>query len=150
MTVRRLTAAHRAKHEAEPSCMATWPKLYGWVDMEAVARVICSPLLTPRDFKSFYRIVNRSMLTRNINPEATCSRCPRLCGMAEERFSHISKCKVIRLTFRYLHTLARRLIPNLTFGEKFVMLGLHAGEPHARLPGLTACYPVEVHCAGLY
>ena len=138
MTVRRLTAAYRLQHTTEPTCMKTWPLKYGAVDMLAIAAVLCSPLLTPRDFKSFYRIINRSMLTRNLNPEAACTTC-RLCHKAQERSSHIGRCPIIKLTFKYLYNHARRYIPTLTFNEGFIMLGLHNGVP---MPGSLACLHV--------
>ena len=94
--VRALTAIFRQR-ATRPSCEAKWQVVLGR-DIDFTQMVwarFTSPLVTPRDFKNYYRIVNRSMLTRNINPRAAHLEC-RLCRRTPERFSHIGKCRMIR------------------------------------------------------
>lgn len=119
MSVRRLTAAFRLRDEVEPACFAKWRVLYPGTRVQEVTRdVMAQPLLTPRDFKNFYRVLNRSMYTRNIQhgaPDLTC----RLCARCMERFSHIAECWKVRRIFTWLRGIARahnvRAAPDAAF-----------------------------------
>ena len=88
-------------------------------------------LVTPRDFKSYYRILNRSMYTRNLQREAKSTLC-RLCGCHLERYSHIAKCREVLKPFRKLCGLARTHVPGVQPDGAFVSLGL---GPERVLPG---------------
>jgi len=126
MSVRRLTRLFARKHVKQPSCIAKWHALTG-VDVTKIARCFTSPLLTPRDFKNYYRILHRSMATRNITagPNPNC----RLCGRCLERFSHFSKCHVIRKSFKFLRTLVQSILGNTDLDDKLIFLGIRGSEP---------------------
>ncbi|MDC0525513.1 reverse transcriptase domain-containing protein [bacterium] len=129
MTVRRLTALFRRKHVAMPSCLKKWATLTG-ADMTQVQRRLTSPLLTPRDFKNYYRVLHRSIRTRNICPgEHTLCR---LCGRYQERFSHLGRCWKLRRTFREFRSLAQPLIGRMDLDDKLIYLGVRDTEV---LPG---------------
>ena len=53
-TVRTLTAVLRTPHETEPTCETVWPGKVGPVVVSNLYKKVCNPLLTPRDFKSWY------------------------------------------------------------------------------------------------
>ena len=107
MTVRRLTALFRRQHTLPPSCVSKWHALTG-VDMTMVQRRFTSPILTPREFKNYFRVLHRSLRTRNFagGDQLTC----RLCHRYMERFSHVGRCWKIRRAFRGLRELANSLI----------------------------------------
>jgi len=124
ISVRALTALFRQRL-VRPSCEAKWQQVLGFeFDFTQLVWVrFTSPLITPRDFKNYYRIVNRSMLTRNINPEATSLMC-RLCKRSLERFSHIGKCQLIKRTFAKFVEYARNFLPGIRLTEGLIYLGL--------------------------
>ena len=124
MTVRRLTALYRRRHTRPPTCVSTWTTLTG-VDMTRVQRRFTSPILTPRDFKNYFRILHRSLRTRNIagGDQLTC----RLCHRYMDRFSHIGRCWKIRRAFRGLRELASALIGRVQMDDAFVYLGAYQG-----------------------
>ena len=122
MSVRKLTAAFRALIDEEPTCVKTWPPLVGGVDMGAVGRRFTSPLITPRDFKNYYRIVHRSMRTRNVVRDAPALEC-RLCGKALERFSHLAKCEEVRAVMSEVWKMSLPLHPSLNLDDGFIYLG---------------------------
>jgi hypothetical protein len=97
LSVRALTAVYRRRYEVEPTGKTAWLGQLGHADMEAVFARLTSPLVTPRDYKSYDRVLNRSLRTRNVvqGPELNC----RLCGRALERLSHLAKCSVVRAVF---------------------------------------------------
>ena len=129
MTVRRLTALFRRRHVSTPSCVAKWGGLTG-VDMTAVAHRFTSPLISPRDFKNYYRVLHRSVRTRNFagGPDLMC----RLCGRYHERFSHLARCRLIRRTFRFFRDLAQPIIGKTDIDDKLIYLGARGDEV---LPG---------------
>ena len=90
--------------------------------MHAIAARLTSPLLTPRDFKSYYRILNRNLYTRNISvgPHALC----RLCNSKPERFSHLGDCHIMRETFQPLQAFASRYLKDVPLDDRLVYLGL--------------------------
>ena len=132
MTVRRLTALFSSGLTRPPSCVAKWRTLTG-ADVTGLGRCFTSPLLTPRDFKNYSRILHRSMATRNITggPDPMC----RLCGRYQERFSHISRCFIVRKAFRSLRTLAQPLVGRIDLDDRFIFLGMRGAEvlPNALL-----------------
>jgi hypothetical protein len=129
MSVRRLTALFRRKHVATPSCVAKWASLTG-VDMTAVIRRFISPLISPRDFKNYYRVLNRSIRTRNFagGPDLMC----RLCGRYHERFSHLGKCVLIRRTFRFFRDLIQPILGRTDIDDRLIYLGVRGDSV---LPG---------------
>ena len=133
MTVRLLTKLFRSGDEAEPSCIKTWQELYPGVRIPQVLACFANPLITPRDFKCFHRIINRSIATRNVTgaPDVMC----RLCGRVPERFSHIARCPRVREVFERLRALSASLVKELrrlTLSEEFVFLSWTGDAP---LPG---------------
>ena len=122
MTVRVLTALFRQPHEQEPTCYSTWPSKCKGCDMHTIAARLTSPLITPRDFKSYYRILNRNLYTRNISigPHALC----RLCDKSPERFSHIGECPIILATFQPLQALAGKYVKDVPLDERLIYLGM--------------------------
>ena len=124
MTVKALTAILRTPHLKPPSCEAAWPKALGMpIPFHEVWARLCSPLLTPRDFKAQARIYHRSLMTRNHNPDATSPNC-RCCNEVQERLSHLAKCRVLRETFNYFIEFARSYHPNLRLTEALIYLGV--------------------------
>ena len=132
VTVRLRTALHRQAVEREPTCVTTWPRvLKSDVPMREVWRRFSNPLLTPRDYKSQFRVIHRSMRTHNICPDESATGDPtlcRLCHRTVERFSHLSKCRKIRQVFEKLVTFANRfpedLEEPLTLSHALVYLGM--------------------------
>ena len=129
MTVRRLTALFRKKHVATPSCVAKWASLTG-VDMTTVQRRLCSPLISPRDFKNYYRVLHRAIRTRNFagGPDLMC----RLCGRYHERFSHLGECVSIRRTFRFFRNLIQPILGKTDIDDRLIYLGVRGNSV---LPG---------------
>ena len=119
-----MTARYRAQHTQPPSCVSKWNALTG-VDMTQVQRRFTSPILTPRDFKNYFRVLHRSIHTRNIagGDRLTC----RLCHRYMERFSHLGRCWKIRRAFRGLRELANALIGRVQMDDAFVYLGAYKG-----------------------
>ena len=122
MTVRLLTAAFRERVTERPSCIARWQALVGPVDMRQVAGRLTSSLITPRDFKCYFRIIHRSMRTRNTVRGADLE-C-RVCGKEPERFSHLSKCCVIRQVFARFHSCVSQYVPQVAMDDAFIYLGV--------------------------
>ena len=124
MTVRRLMAQFRRRHTVPPSCVSKWTALTG-VDMTQVQRRFTSPIMTPRDFKNYFRILHRSLRTRNIagGDQLTC----RLCHRYMERFSHVGRCWKIRRAFRGLRELVSKLVGRTQMDDAFIYLGAHQG-----------------------
>ena len=122
MTVRVLTALLRKPFESEPSCFEAWIKALGPCDPQAIAARVCSPLLTPRDFKSWYRIFNRNLYTRNISrgPHSAC----RLCNKHVERFSLVASCSIMQETFSPLAMFSGRYHLATQTSDRFIYLGL--------------------------
>ena len=77
-------------------------------------------LISRRDSKSHFRILHRSLRTRNLTPPSQpsneaepndeCLACRR-CLVERERFSHIARCYATRQVFRPLVTLANMFTP---------------------------------------
>ena len=122
MTVRRLTAAYRDKDIVEPSCVSAWKGKLGECNMEWVLQRVCSPLVTPRDFKNWYRILHRSIRTRNTVKGADVN-C-RLCNECIERLSHLAECRLIREVFEHFREFASHYLPGLILDSRLIYLGL--------------------------
>lgn len=139
VTIRLLTEIARAPHQQELTCIRRWPGILGQIDMDQVLARLSSPLLTPRDFKNWYRVLNRAVATRNRMscPDTTC----RLCGRSPERFSHLAQCPEIRQVFTLFRDFAVAFVPRLQVDAKLIYLGLHGSEV---LPGSLAALHVIV------
>ena len=138
MTVRRLTAAHRAPLVGPPSCIKRWGELYPQVDLEAVAKHLDAKLLTPRDTKCYERDMHRSMAMRSFSqgPHVMC----RLCARRVESFSHLGKCCEIRKVFERFVSYASQHVPQLKLSEELVWFGW--GEGELLPPPLFALYVI--------
>ena len=126
MTVRVLTALYRREYECEPSCYTNWPKAVGQVDMQKVIERLASPLITPRDFKSYYRILNRSLYTRNFAdcPDTSC----RLCARTPERFSHLADCPKIREVFARFRDYLAKSVKGAQLDARLIYLGAYGSK----------------------
>lgn len=148
VTVRLRTALHRQAIETEPTCVSTWPRVLKMdVPMREVWRRFSNPLLTPRDFKSQFRIIHRSMRTRNLFPAEAVVGDPtlcRLCHRTVERFSHLSKCREIRQVFEKLVRFSNRFPEHLeepiALDHALIYLGV-TSERHVLPRGLSV-----LHC----
>ena len=101
------------------------------VPMREVWRRFSNPLLTLCDYKSQFRIIHRSMRTRNLFPAESAEGDPtfcRLCHRTIERFSHLSRCHLIRQVFDKLITFANgypeALEEPLTLSDALTFLGV--------------------------
>jgi len=126
MSVRRLTALFREPHLERPACEAAWQKLLGPIEFHLVWAQFSSPLVTPRDFKSAFRIIHRSLFLRAFNPTAPDPMC-RLCRCAPERFSHIGSCEYITETFGLFVSFAQKFCPAIKLSLHLIFLGMRDG-----------------------
>jgi hypothetical protein len=133
MTIRKLTALYRLQILERPSCETVWPKaLKMEVPMNEVWGRFSSPNITPRDSKNAFRIVHRSIRTRNLRPaEHLHEESPndeaqacRLCLVEKERFSHIGTCYVLRKLFRKLTNFANLFRLTVSPDPALIYLGL--------------------------
>ena len=125
MTVRKLTAVFRLDHETEPPCFKAWKARYGHFNESQLCKRLCSPVLTPRDFKCYYRVLTRSLRMRGHDRTAPSQLC-RLCGWARERLTHLPECSQVLLTFRPLRVLAFELTGiEARLDARFIYLGLN-------------------------
>jgi hypothetical protein len=145
MTVRRLTALFRAPHLEDPACVAKWQELYGPIEFVLVWAQFTNPLVSPRDFKSAFRIVHRSLFLRFFNPAAPDSMC-RLCRCAPERFSHLAECEYIRDTFDFFVAFASQYMDTEAWGNPTSPLVVYLGmvDGTTPLPGAMAALRVIV------
>jgi hypothetical protein len=153
MTIRIRTALHRHRVEEAPSCETKWPQVLKMeVPMREVWARLSNPVMSPRDYKSQFRIIHRSLLTRNIRPAPTheheawpddeCDAC-RLCLMVPERFSHLARCYCIKKVFRKLVKLANEFkgeVGVLTLNPALIYLGVTSSR--SVLPGALSV----LHC----
>ena len=100
--------------------------------MDLIWKRFTSPLITPKDFKCYARIVHRSVCTHSWG-QAHSLNC-RLCDNDTETFSHLASCKEIKKVFDPLLALIHRLTGNpinLTPPEysEFIFLGTLPNEP---------------------
>ena len=126
----------RDKVVQTPACEAKWILRHGPIEFHMVWAQFSSPLITPRDFKSAFRIVHRSLMLRAFNPDAPDPAC-RLCRCAPERFSHLAECEHIQRTFRPFVEYSRRFIPTLELSPLLIYLGMVDGS-HPLPPALSA------------
>ena len=133
MTMKTLTALFRQQVIERPSCEEAWPKALGKdVPIREVWGRFCSPNITPRDSKNYFRIVHRSFRTRNLvphtnrneeSPNDEACAC-RLCLVEKERFSHLGKCTVISKVFSNVSSLASRYGVKVGTSPDMIYLGM--------------------------
>ena len=121
MTVRRLTAHYRMRKEAESPSLKVWAAIYPGVRTDGLYARLSNVLLTPRDFKSYHRLLNRSLVLRYMLP-VECKLC-RVCGLWQERISHLPKCTKLIEVFEMFHTLATKCTEMGPLDEPLIMLG---------------------------
>ena len=69
MTIKALTGIFRANYAKPPTCIANWPTALGQeVPLPQAFANHSNPILTKRDSKSHFRILHRSLRTRNLAP----------------------------------------------------------------------------------
>ena len=150
MTIKALTGIYRSNYAKPPTCLTNWPLALGHeVPLPAAFANHSNPILTKRDSKSHFRILHRSLFTRNLAPapkvidEAEPNdehMACRLCLVEQERFSHIAACYVTRLVFAPLVALANCFLP-VTMDEALINIG--ATSTRLTLPpGLAALHTV--------
>ena len=126
-TVKKLTLAFRLLNRAEPTCKKAWTKLLGPINWQFVSAKYRSNLLTPRDYMTHYKLIlHRGLLTRSINGNTPKFLC-RLCGNAEEKIRHLSRCcKLKPIWDRFLKLCA---LDNLTpiQRDRLILLGIPPG-----------------------
>jgi hypothetical protein len=133
MTIKALTGIHRYNYAKPPTCMTNWPAALGHeVPVAAAFASHSNPILTKRDSKSHFRILHRSLYTRNLAPppKVTDEAEPndehlacRLCHVELERFSHLTKCYTTRLVFAPLVALANLFLP-VALDEALIGIGV--------------------------
>ena len=130
--------------------MTNWPTALGQeVPLSQAFANHSNPILTKRDSKSHFRILHRSLRTRNLapSPPVTNEAAPndehlacRLCLVEQERFSHIGRCYITRQVFAPLVALANVFLP-VSLDEALIYIG--AISPRLTLPpGLAALFVV--------
>jgi len=140
MTVRILTALYREPYCRPPTCERNWPQALGLRELPFTllwAR-LCSPLLTPRDFKAQARIYHRRLFLRAYNKEAPSPQC-RCCGAAPERFRHLAQCEQIRECWSYFIAFASPFIKGISASPALIYLGLVTND-HPLPGGLSALH----------
>ena len=150
-TIRTLTTLFRKKIQVPPSCEDKWPQVLGHtVPMRDIWEHFTNPLLTPRDTKNHFRVVHRSLYTRNLgprpdhqheaSPEDESDAC-RLCLMTQERFSHLAECYSIRQVFGHLAAFIHDITPGtkVAMTPSFIYLGLTT-DHQVLPPGLSALH----------
>ena len=112
--------------------MNNWPAALGHeVPLPQAFANHSNPILTKRDSKSHFRILHRSLFTRNLAPPPQIAdeadpndehlAC-RLCLVEQERFSHVAKCYITCLVFTPLVDLANLFIL-VTLNEALINIG---------------------------
>jgi hypothetical protein len=151
-TIRKLTALYRNQIAKPPNCEAKWESVVGhtlpWVQ---VWSNLNNPLLTPRDTKSHFRTIHRSIRTRNISaapppdehgddhPNDERLAC-RLCLVELERFSHIAKCWTTHQVFNPLVSFINKCT-HLNVSLTVALIHLGVVNPRSTLPpGLAALH----------
>ena len=132
MTIKALTGIFRANYAKPPTCMTNWPTALGQeVPLSQAFANHSNPILTKRDSKSHFRILHRSLRTRNLapSPPVTNEAAPndehlacRLCLVERERFSHIGRCYITRQVFAPLVALANAFLP-VSLDEALIYIG---------------------------
>ena len=132
MTIKTLTGVYRSNYAKPPTCLTNWPLALGHeVPLEAAFANHSNPTLTKRDSKSHFRILHRSLYTRNLAPapQVLDESSPnderlacRLCLVEQERFSHIAACYVTRRVFAPLVALANCFFP-ITIDDALINIG---------------------------
>ena len=142
-SVRALTAIYRLQIDERPSCEKAWNKVFGTeLDWKAIWRRFSNPLLTPRDYKNYYRFLHRSMRTRDLFPrEGDEGNACRMCRAEGERFSHIPQCYSVLQIFERFTSFARSLVPTLQTSQELICFGTHGGQP---LPGGLSAFHVII------
>jgi hypothetical protein len=150
MTIKTLTAIHRNNYANPPTCVTNWPAALGHdVPVEAAFANHSNPILTKRDSKSHFRILHRSLFTRNLgpHPQATNEASPndehlacRLCLVESEHFSHIAKCYITRQVFAPLAALANLFMP-IALDEALINIGAISTR-QTLPPGLAVLHTV--------
>ena len=106
------------------------------INFDVVWARLCRPFLTPRAFKSYYRLLHRS-LTRNVRaicPTAqdeqghTDTEVCRMCLLERETSSHIYQCWEVVQIFEQLVALAKKLSIPLSNTEQLRVLGFTPQE----------------------
>ena len=132
--------------------MTNWPIALGQeVPLPQAFSNHSNPILTKRDSKSHFRILHRSLFTRNLapSPPTLNEAAPndehlacRLCLVEQERFSHIARCYVTRQVFAPLVTLANLFLP-VTLDEALINIGAVSTRTTLYRQGsqpYTSCY----------
>ena len=143
VSVRALTAIYRQQIEEQPSCEEAWNKVAGKeLDWRAIWRRFTNPLVTPRDYKNYYRFLHRSMRTRDLFPqEGDEGDACRMCCYERERFSHIPKCHSVHQVFNLFVRFARAFIPALQVDQQLICFGMDGDQP---LPGGLSAFHMVI------
>jgi hypothetical protein len=102
----------------------------GGIGLRSPGRRFCkalsSPLLSPRDFRTYYTVLTHTLCTRawGLGPSLTC----RLCGGAVERLSHLPHCPEILAVFDRFRRLASSMGVHVQSTPTLILLGLTGGE----------------------
>ena len=121
--VRALTGAFRDRQDRTPPCEAAWAAYFhGDLPWRDIWSRLSSPLLTPRDFKSYTRILHRSMRLRAYAPVHD-SQC-RCCRRAEERFRHLGRCPVLRKVWVEWSATIRACGVHIPIDERLIFMGM--------------------------
>ena len=84
LSIRRLTIGAR-KEEVRPNCEAAWEKrLAGWLQQRSLPwdliwKGMGTFLTSPRDEKTWHRLLHRALFTRNQDPKARVKECRLKC-----------------------------------------------------------------------
>ena len=121
MSVRRLTAHYRILKERDSPAPLAWAARYPGIDKDGLFPQLSNALLTPRDFKSYHRLLCRRLVLRNTFP-SECKLC-RACGLWHERLSHLPKCPNLLALFGNFHALVSKCMQIGPLNEPLIMLG---------------------------
>ena len=141
LTVRELTAALRSQFAQAPSCEEAWRKKLGIeINFTEVWNRFCTPVITPRDGKNYFRFLHRSMLTRNLKPsvQGDDPEVCRMCASTREHFSHIHECSEMKQVFTHFAALATAAGFRCSATQELIVLGMFGGQPLP--PGLSALH----------
>ena len=112
------------------------------LDWTSIWRRFTNQLVTPRDYKNYYRFLHRSMRTRNLFPkEGDDGEACRMCLVERERFSNISQCHSVQQVFDLFVRFARTFIPSLQADQRLICFGLNGHQP---LPGGLSAFHIII------
>jgi hypothetical protein len=135
VTVKKLTLALTLPQQILPTCVTTWERRLGNIDWGTVGLKYREKLITPKDFMPHFKLIlHNSLLLRHKDSArraAGTTNC-RLCGAAEERCTHLPRCRCLAPIWNRFIKLTKLKCNDDNSRSRLILLGLsHPPLPKA-------------------